>query len=128
MGHYLVMGRKTFESIGKPLPGRISIVLTRNENYHAYGCIIAHSLDEAIKIAKRNDEQELFVIGGGDIYRQALPLTDKIYLTSVETRVDTDTYFPMLLDSDWKVKESEKFEKSEQDEYPSEFKILERNH
>ncbi len=95
-GHPIIMGRKTFESIGKPLPNRINIVITRNKDFVAEGCIVASSLEEAVKKASEIDN-EVFVIGGGEIYKQALPLADKLYLTIVESDKEGDIFFP-----DWR--------------------------
>lgn len=95
-GHPVIMGRKTFESIGKPLPGRTNIVISLpEENYIAPGCLNANSLDEAIGLGKEHDENELFIIGGGTIYKLALPLADKLYVTVVnDEQAEADTYFP----------------------------------
>jgi len=106
-GHPVIMGRKTFESIGSPLPGRANIIITRNEDYVAENCIIAHSLKEAIEKAQKTSHTllpsplegeglggEVFIIGGGQIYEQALPLADKLYLTIVNDKPEADTFFP----------------------------------
>ena len=107
-GHPIIMGRKTFESIGKPLPNRTNIVITRDENYKPEGCIVTHSLNEAIEKAKHlpfaklaavnlanQFTDEIFIIGGGQIYEQAMPLADKLYVTVIDTNVtDADTFFP----------------------------------
>ena len=99
-GHPIIMGRKTFDSIGRVLPNRQNIIITRNKNYRVEGAIIVNSLEEAIKIAKQTEqnsatnEKEIFIIGGGEIYNQALPLTDKLYLTVVKTDLIGDTFFP----------------------------------
>ncbi|OGY25761.1 MAG: diacylglycerol kinase [Candidatus Woykebacteria bacterium RBG_16_43_9] len=98
-GHPIIMGRKTFGSIGRPLPNRTNIVVTRDESYKAKGVLVAHSIEEAIEKAKENpseggDSSEIFVIGGGQIYKQALPLADKLYLTLVEGEYEADTFFP----------------------------------
>jgi dihydrofolate reductase len=93
-GHAIVMGRKTFESIGRPLPNRVNIVVTRDKDYKAEGCTICPSLEEALIKAKEIDKDEIFVIGGGEIYRQALPFSDKLYLTLVEGDYGADTFFP----------------------------------
>ena len=82
MGHHMIMGRKTFDSIGKPLPGRTTVVVTRNQNLKIEGCIIAHSLNEAIAACAGDDE--IFVVGGAELYAQALPLADKLYLTEIQ--------------------------------------------
>lgn len=96
MGHPVILGRKTYESIGKPLPGRANIVITRNRDFKADGCLVAGSLEEAVKMGGELDT-DVFVIGGGEIYREALPLTDKIYLTVVESDARGDVFFP-----DWR--------------------------
>lgn len=93
-GHAIIMGRKTFESIGRALPNRTNIVITRNPDFKADGVLIAGSLEEAIQKA---GDGEIFIIGGGEIYSQALPIADKLYLTLVESGVDGDTFFP-----DWR--------------------------
>jgi dihydrofolate reductase len=101
MGHHLLMGRKTFESVGKPLAGRTTIVITRQSGYAPEGCLVAHSLEDAITLAKSRGERETFVCGGGEIFTQALPLTDRIYLTVVHTVVSADIKFPALQADEW---------------------------
>jgi dihydrofolate reductase len=94
-GHPIIMGRKTFESIGRPLPDRTNIIVTRDESYQQDKCLVAHSLEEAIQRGKEIDSEEIFVIGGGSIYAQAINLVDKLYLTIVDNVVeDADTFFP----------------------------------
>lgn len=93
-GHIVIMGRKTFESIGKVLPNRINIVITRNPNFYAENVIITHSLDEALRLAELKGEKEVFIIGGGQIYEEAIGKADKLYLTIVEGNPDADTFFP----------------------------------
>lgn len=95
-GHAVIMGRKTFESIGRPLPNRANIIITRDKNFKAAGCIIYHSLDEALDFAKQKNE-EIFIIGGGQIYEQALPYADKLYLTIIDDEPKADTFFPDYL-------------------------------
>lgn len=90
-GHTVIMGRKTFESIGKPLPNRTNIIITSNKEFSAPGCIITHSLDEAIKLS---NDIETFIIGGASIYSQAIDRADKLYLTKVKGTFDADIYFP----------------------------------
>lgn len=98
-GHPVIIGRKTFESIGKPLPDRTNIIITRDENYKQEGCVVCHSLECAIKVAKEKDKDEVFVIGGGSIYAQAIKSADKLYLTIVDDIVeDADTFFPEYSD------------------------------
>ena len=94
-GHIVIMGRKTFESIGKVLPNRINIVVTRNLNFQAENVIVTHSLDEALRLAElKSPDDEVFVIGGGQIYEEAISKADKLYLTIVEGSPDADTFFP----------------------------------
>lgn len=94
LGHPLIMGRKTYESIGTPLPGRQTIVVTRQEGYAVPGCVVAHSLQEALASAGGADE--LFICGGGELYAASLPLAERIYLTVVELEVAGDTFFPEI--------------------------------
>lgn len=96
MGHPLIMGRRTWESIGRPLPGRTMIVVTRQPDYRAPGALVVHSLDEALAAA--GDDPEIFVIGGEEIFRAALPRADRLYLTTVEADVPGDTFMPEI---DW---------------------------
>ena len=96
MGHPLIMGRKTFESIGRPLPGRTNIIITRNLDFKAEGCLVVGSLEEAIEKASVLDN-EIFIGGGGEIYKQAFPYIHKIYLTIVDSDVQGDVFFP-----DWR--------------------------
>ncbi len=93
-GHLVIMGRTTYESIGSKLPGRINIIVSHNKNYIAEGCIVAHSLDEAIEVAKANETEEFFIIGGGQIYAQVMNLANKLYITVVDGNFEADTYFP----------------------------------
>ncbi len=94
LNHPVIMGRKTYESIGKALPNRINIIITRDNNYKLENCLVTHSLEEAIEIAKTKDNKEIFIIGGGQVYKQAINLADKLYLTIVKGSFDADTYFP----------------------------------
>lgn len=94
MGHPIIMGRKTFSSIGKALPGRKNIIITRSSDFSAPGCVIAHSLDEALISAKAEEHEEIFIIGGGEIFNQAMSTADRIYLTLVHQTVTGDVYFP----------------------------------
>ncbi|MCD4762008.1 dihydrofolate reductase [bacterium] len=98
-GHTVIMGDKTFESIGSPLPGRTNIVISLNKNYQAPGCEIAHSIERAIECAKKSETNgEAFVIGGGTIYKLFMPLIDKLYITEVDDAPKADTYFPEYQD------------------------------
>lgn len=99
MGHPVIMGRKTYESIGKVLPGRTNIVVTRTPGWSAPGCIAVSSLDAGYAAARGADE--VFVIGGGQLYGAALPGTDRIYLTEVDADLEGDTRFPEIVGSEW---------------------------
>lgn len=105
LNHHIIMGRKTFQSIGKPLPKRTNIVVTRNPFFIASGVITANSLEKALSIAAENGETEAFIIGGGTIYEQSLPFLDNIYLTEVETEISGDTFFPKLDFDEWQSSE-----------------------
>jgi dihydrofolate reductase len=124
MGHVLVMGRKTWETIGKPLPGRTMVIISRNRDYRVDGCIVVHSLEDAIGYARKLGEIEVFIIGGGEIFKQALNIADIIYLTRVHTVVNADVFFPKLDQSEWEISHREKFPQSDQDDYASEFQVL----
>ncbi|GAB1233339.1 dihydrofolate reductase [Ferrigenium sp. UT5] len=99
MGHHLIMGRKTFDSIGKPLPGRTTVVVTRDRNLKIEGCLIAHSLPEAV--AACTDDPEIFIVGGADIYAQSLNLADTLYITEIQQAVEGDARFPDFDKNAW---------------------------
>jgi dihydrofolate reductase len=99
MGHHIVMGRKTYESIGKPLPGRISVVVTRNADYSVPGVIVVNSLETAL--ASCGGDREIFIIGGAELYRQAVNLADRIYLTEIDAGISGDAYFVELDSRQW---------------------------
>jgi len=126
LGHCLVMGRKTYESIGKPLAGRTMIVITRNHAYQADGCLIAHSVDEALNLAEISGESEVFIIGGGEIFSQAIELADRVYLTLVQSLADVDVYFPEIDDTQWLQLETTDYPAGEKDQYPHTYRVLER--
>lgn len=98
-GHHVMMGRKCFESIGKPLPGRTNLVLSRNPYYLAQGTEIIHTIEEGIRIAESNNETELFIIGGADVYRSTMHMLDKLYFNTIHAEIEGDTNWP---DMDWK--------------------------
>ena len=101
MGHHLLVGRKTYESIGSALPGRQMIILTRNPEFTAQDCIMAETLDEALILAEKRGEKEVFIIGGAEVYREALHRADHLYLTVVHTSAEADVYFPEIDGSNW---------------------------
>jgi dihydrofolate reductase len=126
MGHHIIVGRKTFESIGKPLPGRRTIVVTRNPELRPEGCQVAASVEAAIETARMNEENEAFVIGGADIYAQALDIADRVYLTEVHAEVDADTFFPEFDRSAWSEKECSYQPADERNQHACTFRLLER--
>jgi dihydrofolate reductase len=124
MGHHIIVGRKTFESIGKPLPGRETIVVTRDTDYRAEGCLVARSLEEAIEMARERGESEVFICGGAAIYRDSLAASDRMYLTLVHAEVNADTFFPEWNAGEWVELESADREADEKNQYPFTFKLL----
>ena len=123
-GHPVIMGRKTFESLGRPLPNRTNIVITRQKDYHAEGCTVADSLDKAISLFP--DNEEIFIIGGGEIYRQAMPFADKFYLTVVCHDYAGDTHFPEWNPEEWILMNEERHERGGKFEYPFIFRDFTR--
>lgn len=126
MGHHTIMGRKTYESIGKPLPGRTFIVVTRNKDFRAEGCLIVSSLEEGIKVAKENHEPEAFVIGGAGLINEALEFADKIYLTEVKESFEADVYLTPIDKSKWKEVKREDHAADEKHKYAYSFVELVR--
>ncbi len=126
VGHHLLMGRKTFESIRRPLPGRTLVVISRGKPSLPEGVLLAHSLDEAIAIARAAGDDEAFVGGGGEIYRLALPLADRIYLTWVHADFEGDTEFPDYDESEWSLLAKEDLPADEANSPDHSFVILDR--
>ncbi|MCC6752735.1 MAG: dihydrofolate reductase [Saprospiraceae bacterium] len=123
MGHHLLMGRKCFDSIGRALPGRTNIVVTRNTEFGASDCLVAGSIGEGILLARERGEQELFIIGGGQIYNQSKALWNKLYLTLVGYRGPCDTYFPELSLDHWTLDFREDREPDGKNALPHSFRI-----
>jgi len=124
MGHPVIMGHRTFESIGKPLPGRTNIVLTKSPDFHADGCRVVASLDEALDAAKGSDEA--FVIGGGQIYHLAMSIAQKLYLTKVHGIFEADTFFPEWSEREWRLVSSAPHVKDGKNAFDYEFCVYER--
>lgn len=124
LGHHLIMGRKTWESIGRPLPGRASVVVTHQRDYRAPGALVMHSLDDAI--AACAGDSEIFVIGGAGLYEQALPRAGRLYLTTVEADVAGDTVMPEFDLMDWREASSESFAADARHRYPFRCAVYER--
>lgn len=125
MGKPVVMGRKTYESIGRPLPGRQNIVVTRQDSFMADGCDVVRSTAEAIAAARGADE--IMVIGGSQIYAAFLPLAERIYLTRVHTEVEGDVFFPPLDNQEWRELVSESFDADDSNDYACTVTTLLRN-
>lgn len=126
MHHHVIMGRKTFESIGRILPGRTMIVISRNHVYEAPGCLVAHSLDGAINLAEKDGEDEAFVIGGATVYEAALLRADRLCLTQVHAVTEADAFFPEINDGDWIESQRIDLPADEKNEYSTTFRVLNR--
>ncbi|HEX3024570.1 MAG TPA: dihydrofolate reductase [Chitinophagaceae bacterium] len=123
-GNAIVMGRKTFESLGnKPLPGRLNIVITRQQGWNANGVTVVHSLDDAVFFAKSHNYKELFVAGGGEIYKEAMAKANQIYLTRVHTEIDGDTFFPEINANKWQIETDAEFPADAKHAYPFSFQL-----
>ena len=131
MGHHIIMGRKTYESINRLLPGRTTVIISRQSNYEVPGAIVAGSLQHAIELATQsthpeNETEELFITGGSQIFCEALPLADKIYLTLVHAEIEGDVYFPEFDQRLWQVDSTERFEKDDKNEFDTSFIVYSR--
>lgn len=127
LGHHVIMGRKTFESMGKPLPGRTSIVITRNKAYQVPSPHeVVHSLDEALQIVQKKGLEQAFILGGAEIYEQALPVVDEMIITEVEADPEGDTFFPAVDYSSWEKVSEEPHPKDEKNQYSYTFVIYQR--
>ncbi len=120
MGKPLIMGRRTYESIGRALPGRTSIVLTRDAGFRADGVIVAHTPEEALRLA--GDVPEVVVFGGAEIFRAFLPMADRIYLTEVDAQVGGDRFFPVIDPAEWR--ETERVEHASDERHPFAFRFV----
>ena len=129
MGHPVIMGRKTFESLGRPLPGRMNIVITADPRYKVEGCAVAHSFPDALRAAgdsMAGDSGEVFAIGGEQIYKLALPRAEKIYLTRVRGAFKGDVFFPAIDEKAWRLARSEPHAKDDKNPFDYEFCVYER--
>lgn len=119
LGHHMIMGRKTYDSIGKPLPGRISIVITRQKNHKVDGVIVLNTLEEALASCK--NQEEVFIIGGAQIFKCSLPIATCLYITQIHHAFEGDTWFPEISSSEWKEVSRENFEADEKNKWPFSF-------
>lgn len=126
MGHHLIVGRKTYESIGKPLPGRTMIVLSRKPGFSADGCLTAASLPEGLEIARKAGETEVFIAGGAAVYAQSLTLADRFYLSRVHTNIKGDAEFPLYDESGWKATVRHQYPARKGQRYSFTFMVLDR--
>ena len=126
--HVVIHGRKSYESIGKPLPNRSNIVITSSKSYQAPGAFVCHTFDEAINLAKKLEHHgEIFVIGGAEIYRQSLPYVNRMYISEVKADFpDADVFFPKLSLEEWQCVERQEYQKSEFNEFDFDFLIWEK--
>lgn len=124
-GHTVIMGRKTFDSVGKPLPNRRNIVISRNAQLKIDGVEVVNSLAEALAITK-TEEKQVFIVGGAEIYKQALPKTKNLYLTTIHHNFEADTFFPEIDRNEWKLISSEAHKADEKNKYAYTFEVLER--
>ena len=121
-GHYIILGRKTFESFPKPLPNRTHVIITRNKNYKAENCIIVNSLEEALSKVPQNEDT--YIIGGAEIYKQSITISDKIELTRVHTTCEADAFFPEIDLLEWQLVFEEFHEKDEKHNYDYTFQTF----
>ena len=128
INHHIIMGRKCFDSIGKPLPKRHNIIVTRDLFYIASNCIVVHSLEDALSLAEQNEEEEVFIIGGGQIYELSIPYLDRLYLTEVDLDIEGDVFFPQIDFSKWILKSEEPHQADEKNAYNYTFKVFDRKH
>ena len=126
LDHHIIMGRKSYESIGRPLPKRTNIIVTRNLFYIASNCLVVHTVEEGLAIAMENEEEEVFIIGGAQIYELSLPYLDRLYLTEVDLEVEGDVFFPALDMEEWKLVSEDPRKANGKNEHDYNFKLFER--
>lgn len=126
LNHHILMGRKSYQSIGKPLPKRTNVIITRDPFFISSNCLVARSIEEALEMAQNNGETEAFIIGGGQIYAQSVQYWDRLYLTKVDLEVEGTVFFPELDFSEWKLVSSESHQADEKDELDYTFLVYER--
>ena len=125
-GFPVIMGRKSFESVNKPLPGRTNIVITTNPDWKAETVIVVNNLKDAIQKAAETNSKQIFIIGGGEIYKQSMDIADSIYITRVHADLQGDTFFPVIDENKWKLTSNQDFEADEKHAYSYSFQIWEK--
>lgn len=125
-GHHVIMGRNCYRSIGRPLPNRTNIILSRDPFFISSNCLIARDIIQALEMSYENGESEVFIIGGGKVYEQTVDLWDKLYLTEVDLDVEGDVFFPAIDMHDWKLIYEEHHDPDEKNEFPYCFKVMEK--
>ncbi len=125
-GQTIIMGRKTFESFGSPLPEREHIIITSDQNYSHKGCTVIHSLEEVLALDKNNPEKEWFVIGGSVLFKQMLPFADRMYITFIDHEFEGDTYFPEYDPSEWTMVSETKGTRDQRNPYDYYFRVYDR--
>jgi len=125
-GMTVIMGRKTYEAVNKPLPGRVNIVITKQESWQGAGAWVAKDLENALIQAETTNCKEIFIIGGGGIYKQSMDIADKIYMTRVHAELDGDTFFPVIDESKWKLVSHVDFAPDEKHQYAYSFQEWEK--
>jgi dihydrofolate reductase len=125
-GSVVIMGRKTFESVNKPLPGRINIIITNQPDWHFEDVVVANSMNDALEKAAATNCREIFIIGGGQIYKESISLSDRIYLTRVHTTIEGDTFFPAINENEWTLTSSKDFMADEKNNLPHSIQIWDR--
>ncbi|UOE77940.1 dihydrofolate reductase [Parageobacillus thermoglucosidasius] len=127
MGHAVIMGRKTFQSLGRSLPGRENVIVTRDRSFQVEGCTVLHSLEEVCQFAvKRGDE--VFIIGGAELFQATLPVADRLYITKIEASFPGDTFYPDFDEAQWQLVSYTKGIKDEKNPYDYAFIVYERKH
>ena len=125
-GMPILMGRKTFDSIGKPLAGRKNMIITRNKDWQQEGVVVVYTIDEAIEVAKKEDVKELFIIGGAEIFNTSITTADRIYLTRIHHSFEGDVYFPAISKEEWQLVKEVQGKKDEKNPYDFTFQTWER--
>lgn len=125
-GHAVLMGQRTFASIGRPLPGRLNIVISKDQELRITGCTVTHSPEEAVEVARASGETEAFVIGGATIYEQLLPKADRVYFTRVHAAPEADTFFPPFPTPEWREVRREEFPADRENPHAMDFLVYER--